>query len=157
MNQSNQNKVHGAWLIQPTSERVLLVWVSGRWNREAVKQYGQDLARLLPPRYIEQTWGAIVFANNWGMATRDSEPEIIKLRSWAIDHGQRGTVYLFDRLFPRLQIESVMSSNQAGNIPLVFKSNVDDAILWLEDKGFSVPREEVENFFAALPVDESED
>ena len=124
---------HGAYRIERRNS-VLLISISGAWNRETAQAYCKAAREASTP-LIGRPYATLSDLNEWELATPDCDDLLKQLFQQAVDHGLRREAFVNKSGSIKVeQLNRLMPCGQE-HIRKMF-TNRDAAVDWLKREGF---------------------
>lgn len=128
--------LHGRWKIK-VSNNVVMQCFADSWNEEAIIAYIKEFKEVATP-LTNGKWAIISVFEDWELGVPEIEHHVVKHCDWFKANGciKDCHVYTPDAI-KQMQLEKMIPHTEQGYERCVF-ANIDDAVDWLDAKGFPV-------------------
>ena len=129
-------QAHGSFQLW-VENQVLLGRISGAWNEEEGWLYFKEIKEITKP-IIDKPWAMIIYLNDWGLITPETEQSSREVVKWSFMHGLARVAEVYSPSFlKQQQIDRVVVEKPKGFERRHF-SDESQAFSWLASQGYPV-------------------
>lgn len=127
---------HGSFELH-INGNILVANLHGGWNLEAAQSFS-DAFKLKAARLTHDSWGHLVFLDDWDTGIPGVNTIIIDLVTWCIENNLRRAAHVYrPSTFKQQYVDSVVVEH-LGQFTRQAYDNTEAAITWLSEQGYSL-------------------